>query len=108
MKETLSCKKRSKEKCEFQPVRHKREEWVGGPVRFFTDKTKEGYIASFFEARNERDRARIRVCVPKGCDEIVFPYARDLKDVSEDEFERMAIKWWNELDKYSKHKWSLI
>lgn len=109
MNKSLVCKKNSKENCEYQPVRHRSAEDPGrGLVRWYDDKNKKGYIASFFEATDEHDRARIRVCVPKGCDEIIFPLARDLKSVPEDEFRRMTIKWWKELDNYSKHKWSLI
>lgn len=109
MKETLSCKKDSKGNCDFQPIRHRSvEDPERGLIRWYGDKYKNGYIASFFEAKSEGDRASIRVCVPKGCDEIIFPFARELKEVPEDEFKKMAIKWWKELDKYSKHKWNLI
>lgn len=111
MKQSLACKKDSKGTCEFQPVRHRSEEEPQrGLIRFYTDKKKAGYIASFFnseDAARDRGNARIRVCVPKGCDEIVFPLARSLENVTESEFRRMTVKWWKELDAKGKHRWDL-
>lgn len=91
----------------FQPVRHRSAEEPGrGLIRWYEDKSRKGYSAAFWTPRDkERGRASIRVCVPKGCDEIVFPLARTLDRVPEQEFRWMTVKWWKELDEKGKHRW---
>lgn len=78
----------------LQPVRHRREEEPkAGLIRFYTDK-KQGYdfIASFFD---EPGNVHMRVCTPKKCQQVGFPFAHPITGrMSESDFRRLAVKYW--------------
>ena len=103
MKQSLSCKKDSKGQCKFQPVRRRSEEEPKRDlIRFYTDKRYGAdYIASFWDEVGNR---HMRVCTPKGCEKVGFPFAGSMKSQSEEQFRTLVKKWWTLIETEGKGK----
>jgi len=66
----------------------KLEEPKIGLMRWYED-SKRGITASFFDRPGD---ATMRICTPKGCEEVGFPFA-SLKKQPEHWFRETTLKW---------------